>query len=61
MTSAFAQGKLWESRSRDNYRYMMVFEHNAIDGTDKLVDALRKLEKLERDSTGSRARNAIMK
>lgn len=39
-------GKLWESRARANYRYLMVFEHNAIDGADKLSDALRKLEKL---------------
>jgi type III restriction enzyme len=39
-------GKLWEGRDRDNFRYFMVFEHNPIDGADKLVDALRKIGQL---------------
>lgn len=41
-------GKTWEAAASQlgKYKYYMVFEHNPIEGADKLVDALRKIEKL---------------
>lgn len=29
-----------------DYRYVMVFEYNPIDGTERLADALAKIRKL---------------
>lgn len=39
-------GKLWESRAGRDYRYMMVFENNPIDGAERLTDALSKIRQL---------------
>ncbi len=39
-------GKLWESRAGRDYRYMMVFENNPIDGAERLSDALQKIQQL---------------
>lgn len=39
-------GKLWESRAGRNYRYMMVFENNPIEGAERLSDALNKIRQL---------------
>lgn len=42
-------GKLWEAKAgRDfhNYRYMMVFDNNPVDGAERLADALAKLRQL---------------
>ncbi len=39
-------GKLWESRAGREYRYMMVFENNPIDGAERLSDALNKIRQL---------------
>lgn len=39
-------GKLWEAKAGSQFRYMMVFEHNPINGAERLSDALRKLEQL---------------
>lgn len=39
-------GKLWESRAGRDYRYMMVFENNPIDGAERLGDALAKIRQL---------------
>jgi type III restriction enzyme len=36
-------GKLWESRAGRDYRYMMVFDNNPIDGAERLSDALNKI------------------
>lgn len=37
-------GKAWEKGAGREFRYMMVFNNNAIEGADKLKDALGKLE-----------------
>ena len=39
-------GKLWESRAGREYRYMMVFENNPIEGAERLSDALNKIRQL---------------
>lgn len=39
-------GKLWESRAGRDYRYMMVFENNPIDGAERLTNALNKLTQM---------------
>lgn len=41
-------GKLWESAvaALGNYKYFMVFEHNPVDGAERLADALKKIEQL---------------
>ena len=39
-------GKLWEAKAGRSYRYMMVFEHNPIDGAERLADALAKIRQL---------------
>jgi type III restriction enzyme len=39
-------GKLWEAKVGRDYRYMMVFENNPIDGAERLADALRKIAQL---------------
>lgn len=39
-------GKLWESKAGRDYRYMMVFENNPIDGAERLADALAKIRQL---------------
>lgn len=39
-------GKLWESRAGRDYRYIMVFENNPIDGAERLSDALNKIGQL---------------
>jgi type III restriction enzyme len=36
-------GKLWAAKAGGNYRYMMVFENNPIDGAERLSDALSKI------------------
>lgn len=36
-------GKLWAAKAGSNFRYIMVFEHNPIDGAETLSDALRKI------------------
>lgn len=39
-------GKLWESKTGGECKYMMVFDNNPIDGAEKLSDALKKLAQL---------------
>lgn len=39
-------GKLWEAKAGRDYRYMMVFENNPIDGAERLSDALKKIGRL---------------
>lgn len=39
-------GKLWEAKAGRDYRYMMVFENNPIDGAERLADALKKIGQL---------------
>jgi type III restriction enzyme len=39
-------GKLWEAKAGRDYRYMMVFENNPIDGAERLSDALTKIRQL---------------
>lgn len=39
-------GKKWEAEAGKLFRYLMVFESNAISEADNLADALKKLEKL---------------
>lgn len=39
-------GKLWEAKAGRDYRYMMVFDNNPIDGAERLADALAKLRQL---------------
>jgi len=39
-------GKAWEKGAGREFRYMMVFNNNAIEGADNLTDALGKLEHL---------------
>ena len=36
-------GKLWEAKSGSNFKYMMTFDNNPIDGAERLADALKKL------------------
>ena len=40
------RGKLWETKAGRGYRYMMVFENNAVDGCERLADALAKIKQL---------------
>ena len=35
-------GKLWESKSGGNFKYMMTFDNNPIDGAERFSDALKK-------------------
>ena len=37
-------GKLWEAKSGQNFKYMMVFDNNPISGAERLADAFKKLE-----------------
>lgn len=39
-------GKLWEAKAGRDFRYMMVFENNPIDGAERLADALKKIAQL---------------
>jgi len=43
-------GKLWEAKAGrltgQDFRYMMVFENNPIDGAERLADALKKIAQL---------------
>ena len=39
-------GKLWEAKAGRDYRYMMVFENNPVDGAERLADALAKIRQL---------------
>lgn len=39
-------GKQWEAKAGGTYRYMMVFDNNAIDGAENLAGALNKLKQL---------------
>lgn len=39
-------GKLWEAKAGRDYRYMMVFEINPVDGAERLADALTKIRQL---------------
>ena len=39
-------GKLWEAKAGRDYRYMMVFDNNPIDGAERLADALAKIRQL---------------
>lgn len=39
-------GKLWESKAGRDFRYMMVFEDNPVDGAERLADALKKIAQL---------------
>jgi len=39
-------GKLWESKAGSDYKYMMVFDNNPIDGAERLSDALKKIAQL---------------
>ncbi|MFZ4504718.1 MAG: hypothetical protein ACOYM1_12295, partial [Methylovulum sp.] len=39
-------GKLWEAKAGPEFKYMMVFDNNTIDGAERLTDALKKLGQL---------------
>lgn len=39
-------GKFWEAKAVAEFKYMMVFDNNPIDGAERLADALKKLGKL---------------
>lgn len=39
-------GKLWEAKAGRDYRYMMVFDNNPIEGAERLADALKKIGQL---------------
>jgi type III restriction enzyme len=39
-------GKHWEARAGRDFRYMMVFENNPIEGAERLSDALNKIRQL---------------
>ena len=39
-------GKLWESKAGRDFRYMMVFENNPVNGAERLSDALKKISQL---------------
>ena len=39
-------GKLWESKAGSNFKYMMVFDSNPIEGAERLSEALQKLAQL---------------
>jgi type III restriction enzyme len=39
-------GKLWQAKAGRDYHYMMVFEHNPIEGAERLADALAKLRQM---------------
>jgi type III restriction enzyme len=39
-------GKQWEAKAGREYRYMMVFENNPVDGAERLADALKKISQL---------------
>jgi type III restriction enzyme len=39
-------GKAWEKEAGREFRYMMVFNNNAIDGAKKLADALEDMERM---------------
>ncbi len=39
-------GKQWEAKVGRDFRYMMVFENNPIDGAERLADALAKIRQL---------------
>ena len=39
-------GKRWEAKAGSGYRYLMVFENNAIEGADNLTEALAKIARL---------------
>lgn len=39
-------GKLWEARAGRDYRYMMVFDNNPIEGAERLANALAKIRQL---------------
>lgn len=39
-------GKLWEAKASRDYRYMMVFDNNPIEGAERLSDALKKIGQL---------------
>lgn len=39
-------GKLWEAKAGRDFRYMMVFENNPVEGAERLSDALTKIRQL---------------
>lgn len=39
-------GKLWEAKAGTEFKYMMVFDNNPINGAERLADALKKLGQL---------------
>jgi type III restriction enzyme len=39
-------GKLWEAKAGAEFKYMMVFDNNPINGAERLADALKKLGQL---------------
>lgn len=39
-------GKLWEAKAGRDFRYMMVFDNNPIEGAERLADALKKIAQL---------------
>lgn len=39
-------GKLWEAKVGRDFRYMMAFDNNPIDGAERLADALAKIRQL---------------
>ena len=39
-------GKQWETKAGRDYRYMMVFDNNPVDGAERLSDALAKIRQL---------------
>ncbi|MEI8209400.1 MAG: hypothetical protein WCG16_09360, partial [Methylococcales bacterium] len=39
-------GKLWAAKAGTQFKYMMVFDINPIDGAERLADAINKLKQM---------------
>ncbi len=42
-TNKLKLGKAWANKAGSQYRYFMIFDNKAIEGADKLADALSKI------------------
>ncbi len=45
-TNKLKLGKAWANKAGSQYRYLMIFDNKAIEGADKLADALSKIGQL---------------
>jgi len=39
-------GKVWEAKAGSEFKYMMVFDNNPVEGAKRLADALEQLKQL---------------